>query len=46
MKVTINIHKSVQENAAYYYERGKRSKKKIEGAEKAYQQTLKKIETA
>ncbi len=44
MKITINIHKSVQENAAYYYERGKRSKKKIEGAERAYRETLKKIE--
>src|SRR3989338_5186397 len=44
MKVTIDIYKSVQDNAAYYYERGKRSKKKIEGAERAYQETLKKIQ--
>ncbi len=44
MKVSIDIHKSVQNNAAFYYERGKRSKKKIEGAEKALQETLRKIE--
>ncbi len=44
MKVSIDIHKSVQDNAAFYYERGKRSKKKIEGAEKALQETLRKIE--
>ena len=44
MKVTIDIYKSVQDNASYYYERGKRSKKKIEGAERAYQETLKKIQ--
>lgn len=43
MKVTINIHKSVQDNAAYYYERAKQSKKKIEGAKKAYEATLEKI---
>ena len=44
MKVTIDVYKSVQDNASYYYERGKRSKKKIEGAERAYQETLKKIQ--
>src|SRR3989344_6675109 len=44
MKITIDIYKSVQDNAAYYYERGKRSKKKIQGAERAYQETLKKIQ--
>lgn len=43
MKVTINIHKSVQENAAFYYERAKHSRKKIEGAKKAYEITLEKI---
>jgi len=45
MKIAIDIHKSVQANAAFYYERAKRSKKKIAGAERAYQETLKKIET-
>lgn len=44
MRITIDIHKSVQANAAYYYERAKRSKKKIEGAQRAYEETLKKIE--
>lgn len=44
MKISIDIYKSVQDNAAYYYERGKRSKKKIDGALRAYQETLKKIE--
>ncbi len=43
MKVTISIHKSVQENAAFYYERSKHSRKKIEGAKKAYEATLEKI---
>ena len=44
MRITIDIYKSVQANAAYYYERAKRSKKKIEGAQRAYEETLKKIE--
>ena len=44
MRITIDIYKSVQANAAYYYERAKRSNKKIEGAQRAYEETLKKIE--
>ncbi len=44
MKISIDIYKSVQDNAAYYYERGKRSKRKIDGAERAYKETLRKIE--
>ena len=44
MKVSINIFKSVQENAAFYYEQAKKARRKIAGAEKAYQITLKKIE--
>ena len=44
MKITIGVNKSVQDNAGYYYDRAKQSKKKIEGAKKAYEITLKKIE--
>ncbi|MBS3144528.1 DUF814 domain-containing protein [Candidatus Woesearchaeota archaeon] len=44
MKISLDIYKSVQDNAAYYYERGKRSKRKIDGAIRAYHETLKKIE--
>ena len=46
MKVTIDVLKSVPENAAFYYEQAKRAKKKIEGAKKAYEETLKRIELA
>ena len=43
MKVSINIFKSVQENAAFYYEQAKKARKKIDGAKKAHQETLDKI---
>lgn len=40
MKVIIDQKKSVQENAASYFEKAKRAKKKLEGAKKAVQNTL------
>ncbi len=46
MKVTIDVFKSVPQNAAFYYEQAKRAKKKIEGAKRAYEETLKRIEQA
>ncbi len=44
MRITIDIKKSVQENAAFYYERSKRSRKKIDGAKLALQKTEKELE--
>lgn len=44
MKIVLDAIKSVSENASYYYERSKKAKKKVEGAKKAYNETLKKIE--
>lgn len=44
MKVSINVLKSVQENAVFYYEKAKKARRKISGAKKAYEDTLKKIE--
>lgn len=35
MKVTIDLEKSVEENAAVYYDMAKKAKKKLEGARKA-----------
>jgi predicted ribosome quality control (RQC) complex YloA/Tae2 family protein len=43
MKITIDVKKSVQENAAFYYERAKKARKKIDGAKLAYGKTLEKI---
>ncbi len=45
MKVEIDITKTVEQNAAFYYEKAKKSKKKILGAEQALQQTQKKLST-
>jgi predicted ribosome quality control (RQC) complex YloA/Tae2 family protein len=45
MKVEIDITKTVEQNAAFYYEKAKKSKKKIIGAEQALQQTQKKLLT-
>ncbi|MDP2908124.1 MAG: NFACT RNA binding domain-containing protein [Nanoarchaeota archaeon] len=45
MKVEIDITKTVEQNAAFYYEKAKKSKKKILGAEQALQQTQKKLLT-
>jgi predicted ribosome quality control (RQC) complex YloA/Tae2 family protein len=43
MQIKFDLRKSVQENAAYYYELGKKARKKAEGVEKALSETMKKI---
>jgi len=45
MKVEINITKTVEQNAAFYYEKAKKAKKKIQGAEEALKKTEKKLLT-
>lgn len=42
--ITIHLNKSVEENASLYYEKAKKIKKKIEGAKKALEDTLKRLE--
>lgn len=44
MKIELDLKKSVEENAAFYYEKAKKLKKKISGAESSYKETLKKID--
>lgn len=44
LKFPLNIRKSIQENAAEYYEKTKKEQKRREGAEKALQQTEGRIE--
>jgi len=44
MEIKLDITKTVNENAAEYYEKAKIIKQKIEGAERALEETLKKIE--
>lgn len=44
MEIKINLDKNVEENAQIYFERAKKSKKKLEGAKKALQETKKKLE--
>jgi predicted ribosome quality control (RQC) complex YloA/Tae2 family protein len=39
----LNLRHSIQENAAHYYTKAKRAEKKLKGAEKAIQETKKKI---
>ena len=43
MKVQIDASKTVTENAAIYYEKAKKAKKKIAGAEAAIEETKRKI---
>ena len=45
MKIELDLKKSVEENAAFYYEKAKKLKKKIAGAEASFKETLKKIES-
>jgi len=45
MKVEIDITKTVEQNAAFYYEKAKKAKKKIQGAEDALKKTEKKLLT-
>lgn len=44
MKLTIDTKKSLEQNAAVYYEKAKKSKKKLKGAEEALKRSLKKLE--
>ncbi|RLF79213.1 fibronectin-binding domain-containing protein [Thermococci archaeon] len=43
-KVKLYLNKSIGENAEIYYEKAKKAKHKLEGARKAYEDTLKKIQ--
>jgi len=45
MKLTLDIRKSVEENAASYFEKAKKDKKKIEGARKIVEEYKKKLST-
>ncbi len=42
-KLVLDLTKTIDENAAVYFEKAKKSKKKIEGAEKALAENLKKL---
>ena len=46
MELKLGITKTVQENAAYYYDQAKETKKKLKGLEKAIEDTKKEIERA
>ena len=43
-KLTLDLTKSIDENAAVYFEKAKKAKKKIEGAEKALNESLKRLQ--
>ncbi|MBU1202019.1 MAG: DUF814 domain-containing protein [Nanoarchaeota archaeon] len=43
MKITLDFRKTVEENAADYFEKAKKSKKKLEGAKKALQKSLERL---
>ena len=48
-RITLNINKTIEQNAAIYYDKAKKIKKKIEGAKEALEETkakLKKLEKA
>ena len=42
-RITLNINKTIEQNAAIYYDKAKKIKKKIEGAEEALEITKKKL---
>ncbi|MGM5482457.1 MAG: NFACT RNA binding domain-containing protein [Nanobdellota archaeon] len=44
MIISLNLEKSVHENASIYFEKSKKAKRKIEGAKIALEKTLKKLE--
>ncbi len=44
MKINIFLNKSVEENAGVYFDKAKKAKKKIKGAEEALEKSLKKLE--
>ncbi|MBI2574796.1 DUF814 domain-containing protein, partial [Candidatus Woesearchaeota archaeon] len=43
MKLTLDITKSPEQNSALYYEKAKKAKRKLEGAEKALAESRKKL---
>jgi len=45
MRLTLDIRKSIEENAASYFEKAKKDKKKIEGARKIVEEYKKKLST-
>ena len=42
-KITLDIKKSIEQNAAVYFEKSKKSKKKLEGAKKAFKKSQDKL---
>ncbi len=42
-KITIDIKKSIEQNAAVYFEKAKKSKKKLDGAKKAFKKSQDKL---
>ena len=44
MKVPLDLGKSAQENAAFYYERAKKMREKVEGVERAIEESRKELE--
>lgn len=44
MKLTLDLSKSPEQNSAMYYEKAKKAKRKLEGAEKALAESRKKLE--
>ncbi len=45
MRISLDLKKSVQENAAYYFEQSKLARKKLEGAKKALEFSKKRLES-
>jgi predicted ribosome quality control (RQC) complex YloA/Tae2 family protein len=43
VKITLDLRKSVEQNASVYFEKSKKSKKKLEGAEKALKKSIEKL---
>lgn len=43
MRITLDLKKAVEQNAADYYEKAKKAKKKLEGAKKALEESRKKL---
>ena len=44
VKLVLDLRKNIDENASYYFEKAKKIKKKIEGAEKALKENIKRLE--
>ena len=42
-KLALDLTKNIEQNAAAYFEKAKKIKRKIEGAEKALNESLKKL---